>query len=144
MSKTCSIAGELSHRSGHKTPRVRLDYKPDLLLRLQAQRFAGTGRQMHFEPPARIYFRDDHWAFSFQRYYSGGHDVSGAQRARKLTGNYDVSRSNCDTDFGTNPTLDSGTSTCVSAPSSLQSIVPESLLMEIERWRRRSSANPAS
>src|ERR1700680_1330548 len=83
-----------------------LDYKPDLLLRLQAQRFAGTGRQMHFEYLARIYFRDDHCALSSQRYYSGGHDISGAQRARKLTGNYDVSRADCDTNFGTN--LDSG------------------------------------
>src|SRR4029077_12611048 len=80
--------------------------KPDLLLRLQGQRFAGAGRQMHFEPPARIYFRDDHCAFSSQRYYFGGHDVSGAQRARKLASNYDVSRANGDTDFGTN--LDSG------------------------------------
>src|ERR1700739_1542822 len=61
---------------------------------------------MNFELPARIYFRDDHSALSSQRYYSGGHDVSGAQRARKLTSNYDVSRANCDTNFGTN--LDSG------------------------------------
>jgi Domain of unknown function (DUF4118) len=57
----CLAAGD--RPSGNKTPRMCLDYQPYLSLGLQAERFAGAGRDMDFETPARIYFRDDHRAF---------------------------------------------------------------------------------